>query len=283
MPRAERARNWVFTINNPTEQDCTWCCEYGAQQNKFIASIEIGDNKTRHIQGEVAFKGLKTLEGLKKLHPRAHWEIKRSKDWGYPLKVDSELLINNVGVTQGKRNDIDDFNVDVESMISGKRSWHNMYMANLPIFAKYNSWAIRHISYLRKRSKLFEAKEFKQPLQTNLKERQSLVMVGPTGIGKTRYALAHFENPLLVRELDELRFYADNDGIVFDDINFTEVLTRTQQIHLLDEIKCTLHLRYNDVDLPDVPYIFTGNSFPFYFDDAINRRVELLTWDGPLF
>lgn len=61
---------------------------------------------------------------------------------------------------------------------------------------------------------LIPAKEFP-------KDRRALHFWGPHAMGKTDYALAHFENPLLVRHVDKLKkLTPDHDGIVFDEMTF---------------------------------------------------------------
>lgn len=62
-----------------------------------------------------------------------------------------------------------------------------------------------------------------------------LYVYGPSGTGKTQWALHLFENPLMVRHVDQLRDFdaAINDGIVFDDMNFN-LWSRETIIHLTD-------------------------------------------------
>jgi len=108
----------------------------------------------------------------------------------------------------------------------------------------------------------------------------SEVVVGDSGIGKTQYALSHFETPLLVSHMDDLRdFKADeHDGIVFDDMNFHHC-PRTAQIHLTDKDQTrSIHCRYATASIPkNTRKIFTcnENGFPFIEDEAIRRRINI--------
>jgi hypothetical protein len=68
--------------------------------------------------------------------------------------------------------------------------------------------------------------------------QQSAIVIGSTGIGKTQWALSHFnegKGALLVSEIDDLLAYSeeDFDGIVFDDMQFND-LSVNKQKHLLD-------------------------------------------------
>lgn len=72
---AARSRAWVFTLNNPGPEDAGCLNALGYQY--CIAGKEVGENGTPHLQGYAYFKNKKSLRQLKKLLPRAHWEIRR--------------------------------------------------------------------------------------------------------------------------------------------------------------------------------------------------------------
>lgn len=70
------ACDWVFTLNNPTEEDhaAVWAMDY----KYIIFSIERGaEDGTLHFQGFVQFREKLRLTALKKLLRRAHWEKRR--------------------------------------------------------------------------------------------------------------------------------------------------------------------------------------------------------------
>lgn len=68
-----RSRNWLFVLNNYTDEEieeiksCT--CRY------LIFGKEKGEEGTPHLQGYVNFATQRVLAGVKKLLPRAHWDI----------------------------------------------------------------------------------------------------------------------------------------------------------------------------------------------------------------
>lgn len=76
MPRAPRVQtmNWVFTINNPKEDEDP---RQWADVKYLIFQKEKGEEGTEHFQGYVIFDKQKTLLQVKALNSRAHWE-KRS-------------------------------------------------------------------------------------------------------------------------------------------------------------------------------------------------------------
>lgn len=104
-----------------------------------------------------------------------------------------------------------------------------------------------------------------------------LVIVGPTGCGKTTWAMIYAPKPaLIVTHMDSLREFKPgfHKSLIFDDMSFTH-MPREGQIHLTDQrVARTLHCRYKAVTLPaGIPKIFTANRKPFIEDEAINRRI----------
>lgn len=80
----QEAKRWVFTINNPTEDDTALLVGTeadGPQANyghvEYICfQEERGENGTLHWQGMLILKSKKRLSWLKRnINPRAHWEV----------------------------------------------------------------------------------------------------------------------------------------------------------------------------------------------------------------
>lgn len=78
------AKRWVFTINNPTEEDIFWnnLEHCGLVQDKEIQFLIVQEEKgheeqTKHYQGAIIFKQEIRLTQLKKINARAHWEVMR--------------------------------------------------------------------------------------------------------------------------------------------------------------------------------------------------------------
>lgn len=122
----------------------------------------------------------------------------------------------------------------------------------------------------------------------------ALFITGPTGTGKTRWALAQFEYPLLVSLLEDLKgFRADrHDGIVFDDMCFSH-LSPQVAIHLLDwELPRSLNVKYGSITIPaHTRKILTSNElFETVFPtctkatmQALLRRIKVIEVKTRLF
>lgn len=114
---SRKHRGWVFTINNWTDDerdalrdiDCYW----------LIASREVGESGTPHLQGAVEFNNPRTLRGIKQAYDclrRAHLEPRkgtpyeayiycRKEEDDEPIEIHPESFPKEDDV-QGKRTDL---------------------------------------------------------------------------------------------------------------------------------------------------------------------------------
>lgn len=113
---------------------------------------------------------------------------------------------------------------------------------------------------------------------------RAIVIVGPTGCGKTTWALNHAPKPaLFVSDIDDLKSFrvGFHKSIIFDDMCFSGDHTGKgawpvqKQIHLVDfHMQRSIRCRYTTARIPaGVHKIFTCNEYPFTWSDAIARRV----------
>lgn len=121
---------------------------------------------------------------------------------------------------------------------------------------------------------------------------RTLVVCGPSGVGKTSWALAHAPKPaLLVTDVDDLQSYDANHhrSIIFDEIRcngardhngrWVGAWPLTSQIKLVTwDTPCSIRIRYKLARIPaHVPKVFTcTDTICFTYDEQINRRIEIL-------
>lgn len=68
-----RSRGWCFTLNNYTDEEIVQFCFISAEYSIF--GFEEGEKEeTPHLQGFIYFKNAHTLESVRKMLNRAHWE-----------------------------------------------------------------------------------------------------------------------------------------------------------------------------------------------------------------
>lgn len=108
----------------------------------------------------------------------------------------------------------------------------------------------------------------------------TVVLVGPSGVGKTSWAKRKSAKPALwVRHIDVLRSFRPkyHRSIVFDDMSFLH-MPREAQIHIVDQTdEAHVHCRYGHAVIPaNTQKIFTANNHPFSDDPAINRRINVI-------
>lgn len=66
-----QSRRWCFTINNPTDEDCSGVLALVSRSTYLICGDEVGDSGTPHLQGYVVFPTAWRFKKLAKALPRA--------------------------------------------------------------------------------------------------------------------------------------------------------------------------------------------------------------------
>lgn len=236
-----------------------------------------------HIQGYVQFKSKQRFTALQKFCKQANWikangspwqnfeycskdgdftehgerpKAPKEKDTTYPDALAASTVREGLEII--KRQRARDF------CLHGESIERNLKRAKTPVFKHMYTNFVRGC------------------LPFNGK---SILLYGPTKLGKTHFGCYHFKAPFVVTHIDQLKtFSADYDGIVFDDMSFRHWPVEAI-IHLLDfEFERTINVRYGTVVIPaGTKKIFTHNNFnPFYKDEdveedqreAIERRIE---------
>lgn len=75
MLKANKSRNWCFTLNNYTPEEIP--TELPAKLRYIAFSEEVGESGTPHLQGFCCLQYATVLGTMKKMIPRAHFEIMR--------------------------------------------------------------------------------------------------------------------------------------------------------------------------------------------------------------
>lgn len=268
--------NWCFTVNNFTDTDRKFFEDYSCPF--IIFGEEIAPNTgTRHLQGFIQLDKRKRLTGVKKIHATAHWEITKgtiADNITYCSKGEN-IYRRGEPSYPGKRNDLNLFVQESKKRRLTEDELLETYpsvVARYPHFvervANHYNPPIDHADY-----------PLRYPAQTDF--TRLIVLEGAPGIGKTQYALAHFQKPKLISCLEDLKKFnpAVHDGLVFDDIDF-EALGRPIQIYLSDwEHARTIDVKYGSVTIPKHTPKFLCTNFLNITDGAVTRRILKINCD----
>lgn len=129
---------------------------------------------------------------------------------------------------------------------------------------------------------------------STFEDKKHKIFIGPTNIGKTQFALAHFKHPLLVRnKQDWTRYNPDlTDGIVLDDLPLRKWQSETLINTLEWDMDRTERVLYGQARVKaGTPQIICCNSLEVFWPDkivdehkdAIKRRVVIRHFYGPLY
>lgn len=282
-----KAKNWIFVVNNYTEEECTQILELRDYIAYVSFSKEVGEAGTPHLQGHLCLKAKKRLAQIKRIPgmARAHFQVRRGtfdEAEDYDGK-DSNLVFKagdpaNVG-RQGKRSDLDAVVSDIKEGASLRELWESHTTAMI----KYERGIKRAKQALQpvKEHKTFELDSFKfHPIIFDME--YSHIIWGESGCGKTSYIKSLYPTCLIVSHVDDLLNFDQekHSAILFDDMSFTHI-PREAQIHLVDQDdERSIHCRYQTACIPaHTPKYFTtnvdGGAIFNLLDSAIKRRVKV--------
>lgn len=74
-----RAKHWVLTVNNYSDEDCSQFEDIKELATYWVYGKETGDSGTKHLQCYIAFKKTMELTRLKRYWPRGHFEVMATK------------------------------------------------------------------------------------------------------------------------------------------------------------------------------------------------------------
>ncbi len=251
-----RAKHWIFTVNNPTDEDLAvlhWLENqvlYGAWQ------LERGDESTLHIQGYAGFKTQLRFSRVKQLLPRAHWSIALMPDraWIYCQKEASRV--------EGYRFHSNDGPTPATSGLKGNR------------WLLFKTYVMDHewINCVDEFIDLYKDEKTMRKIYENYKfpsndkqEKKVIVLWGPPGVGKT-YAvtqLLHDEGEAYYNQTGSKWFdgYAYENTIVIHDMEPNRFV-RSWFLQLLDYGSVMAETKGGNCKLIAKNIIITSNLHP---------------------
>jgi len=257
------------------------------QMSYVIYGREIAPTtQSTHLQGYLELPKKLTLRRVKamflEMKEKPHLEIakgsqKQNQDY---CSKDGDWEEYGTPMQQGKRTDIESLQQYIQEEKVTVREVADQFF---PLYLRYHQAVERYLALqVQEVQCQYDLSQFQWNVPLN-EFRQSIILWGAPGIGKTCYAQAILKkNYLFINHLDQLKGFDANfhAGIIFDDMSFTH-LPREAQIALVDqEQDRAIHIRYNIALIPKgTPKIFTTNipngEIVDLSDGAIKRRVSV--------
>jgi len=257
----QRARNFCFTINNYTEEEENSL--KGVKGMKYIiVGQESGDSGTKHLQGYIQFKDAKTINSLKKVNNRAHWEIARGtpdQASAYCKKEGSFWEEGELGTGQGFRTDLEDARTLIENGANQQEVANNNFFL----------W----IQYGRR---LEEYRTIIQPKRTW--KSQVIIYWGESGSGKSHRAFELF--PAAARLSYQHPFmlgYNNEDTVIMEEFDPATMPVSTF-LEINDKYPKKINVKGSEKEWNPQTIIYTSNIDPrtWYGDNEfrIQRRFD---------
>jgi len=287
MPRNKLAIDYVppsrdhcWTLNNYTDEEVEHIKQVECRYLVFGKEIA-PTTGTPHLQGYIYLHQPQSLMQLKALlGPRVSFKDAYGnvlQNTNYTCK-DEDIWKKGKAPKQGKRND---FGAVRDCIRKTNLNDHELLKHHPGCVGRYPKFIEHCREVYHPYLVTAQYKDFNKPFFTDFK---TMVFVGPPRIGKTQFALAHFERPFFCTHLDQLpKFKPDfHDGMVFDDVDFS-LIPRSQQIFITDwDQPRAIHIRYKVTEIPACTRkIFCCNpqAYPFKDDEAINERVTIIRFE----
>jgi len=139
---------------------------------------------------------------------------------------------------------------------------------------KHGSLYVKRVLQRKKMVKEFTLEDFPK-WEPIVEWDRSVILWGESGIGKTEFAKAHFENALIITRVGDLKeLCEEHDGIIFDDMCFTHT-HRCHQTHLVEnEHESDIHIPYTTAHIPaGTKKIFTTNVENGFCVDLLEETI----------
>nr|UIW13726.1 MAG: replicase [ssDNA virus sp.] len=279
-----QARNWCFTLNNPTIDELT-LANILEDTTYTIFQLETGENGTPHFQGFVVFPQKKRLTQLRALVKGAHWEIARgtpAQNRDYCSKPDGQVgmpveLGNFSEVkTKGQRTDLKALHSSLKSGLDNL-AYRDEFFEQ---FLRYPNLVQNYkLAGIQARDKTTVPRCF--------------LLIGAPGTGKSRFAevLADGMHPGRVYRKFPGKWFDGYTGervIIFDDFRGSS-LSFTGFKLLVDRYPFRVELKGTTCEMAASDFVITTNIDPknWWAEEvtgpelsAIFRRITKILWFG---
>ncbi len=278
MVQSSPAKDWCFTINNPTEKD--WKAVWKLQYQYLVCQPELAESGTPHLQGFVQMQEKLRLSALSKLLKHAHLSKRR----GTPYEA-AHYCMKPVPACKCKHCEglerFDNYTEDGYMTAELHASVHAAAACIKEHGLKrgIDRFPNLYLQYPRGFKALASAS---CPLRHH--ETQVTVLWGTSGAGKTRYAMDTFPNPYMLPPFgDGTDFFGDYDPLSHKTVIVDEFYSNWKYgtfLRACDRYPMEAHTKGDFVQFLADDIVFTSNTSPYewYPNVLVDpiRRVSFL-------
>jgi len=278
---SEKARNWVFTLNNYTEADIKRLAN-PFEHVKYVAyGKEIApETGTPHLQGYVCCWTPVRMSFFKKQLPRAHMEVMQGRLLDNDRYIEKEGDFTTWGQKpdQGRRTDLVGLKRKIEE------GHHPMDLALddegfTTVVGKHERFANSLYQHHRGRT-----------MQTDREKPEVYIRIGPAGTGKSRWLDEQYGLSGWVEAPDNTGKWFDKCDsrpvVVFNDVDCNSRPPLDVFKKITDRYPTQRPVKGGFIWFKPKTIVFTSNSHPFEWwseltdndKAAITRRITKIEW-----
>lgn len=208
MINMSRARAYCFTSNNYTDETVAAWRKCGYKY--LVLGREVGESGTPHLQGYVEFATVKSLSQLKNIDGRAHFEVRRGTPQQAAEYCKKDGNFEEDGqITRSKDEMANDSKARWEGYVTAAKENR---MDDIPAEIRIRYYK----SLVSIRSDSICASHMDGELD-------NYWIVGPSGVGKTRWAVERFPAAYFKTKDNWWDHYAGEDTVLIDDLGPKDV------------------------------------------------------------
>lgn len=264
MTSQPRARNWTFTLNN-YQNDTPLRYDPDLMKYLIMGRETAPDTGTPHLQGYVQMTKLLRLTQMKKVHPRAHWEIAR----GTPVQNRTYCI---------KDGDYEEFGSMITTGTKNKKRYEELRDQIL----EGATMADLHTQMRSITEFQFCEKMISYTLKPRTEKPHVYYVYGPTGMGKTRWATSlDPESYYILNNFNNWSGYTQQHVLIIDDYDPLRIPFR-DMLQLIDRYQYIANVKYSQVHVNSPIIVITADRHyqDFLWDHSMvsqfARRIDEL-------
>lgn len=264
------SKYWCFTLNNPRDNNAEDQPNKWKDVKYLIYQKEKGENGTIHFQGYVVFNHRKKAETIKKMSPRTHWEVRKGTHQDAKTYVTKQPTKIDGPWEQGDDSDIPNGQGQRNDLLTVKRAL-DAGASEEELVEEHFVQCARHMRFFRDYRRI-------KARQRSWKSHV-VVLWGPTGTGKSRYATENYPGAYWKPQGDWWDGYEGQETVVIDE--FYGWLSYSIMLRLLDRYPLIVGTKGGHANFAPRTIVITSNRHPIEWYNTnkhpyppLERRID---------